>query len=95
MFVAPQFRTSVSALTLRPGKDSVLYDIEERNQHEVDVATCFMLISCLHYSLTLQIEAIRSSDTSIVFEPLHGLIPEDRTLHSDRCESLKSCFIAT
>jgi hypothetical protein len=52
------------------------------------LTTCFMLVSCLAYSSTLKMEATCSSDMS-PFNGLHGYIPDDRTLHSHRCESLK------
>jgi hypothetical protein len=51
----------------------------------------FMLVSCLAYSLTLKVETIRSSETSIDFQRTERrYIPDDSTLYNHRCEYLKS-----
>jgi hypothetical protein len=43
---------------------------------------CFMLLSCLAYSGTMNMEATCSSKTSVDFHQItQGYIPEDRTLH--------------
>jgi hypothetical protein len=50
-----------------------------------------MMVSCPAYFLTLKIEAIFSSETSIDAErTTQRCIPEDGTLHNHRCENLKS-----
>jgi hypothetical protein len=67
-----------------------------RNQHERGskqslLATCFMLISCLVYSLTLMMEMTCSSETSVDFQWMtQHYIPEDRILHNHWCENLKA-----
>jgi hypothetical protein len=44
-------------------------------------ATCFMLVSCLAYSVTLKMEATCSSKTLVDFQrTTWHYIPEDRTL---------------
>jgi hypothetical protein len=49
-----------------------------------------MMLSCLAYSSTLQMEAACSSETSVHFhETTQSDIPEDKTLHSHRCENVK------
>jgi hypothetical protein len=46
-----------------------------------------MLVSCLAYSSTLMIEAIRPSETPVDFyRATWRYIPEDRTFHNRRCE---------
>jgi hypothetical protein len=51
----------------------------------------FMLISCLAYSSTPQMEVICASKTLGGFQrTTPRYIPEDRTLHNHRCENLKS-----
>jgi hypothetical protein len=55
------------------------------------LATCFMLLSCSAYFLTLKMEAICSSEKSVHFQwTTRRYIPEDRTLHNHCCENLKS-----
>jgi hypothetical protein len=50
------------------------------------------LVTCLVYSATLMLEAIRSSETSVDFNRItRPYIADDRTLHNQRCENLKSC----
>jgi hypothetical protein len=45
----------------------------------------------LNYSLTLKMEAIRSSETSGATQrTTRRHTPEDDTLHNHRCENLKS-----
>jgi hypothetical protein len=45
------------------------------------LATCFMNVSCLTYSSSLKMEAIRSSETSVEFKrATRRYIPEDRPL---------------
>jgi hypothetical protein len=54
-------------------------------------ANCFMLFSCLDYSLTLKMEATRCSKTLVDFQQATWhYIPEVRTLHNHSCEDLKS-----
>jgi hypothetical protein len=51
----------------------------------------FTLVSCSAYSLTLEMEATYSSETSVDFQRnTQPYIPEDRTLHDHRCENLNS-----
>jgi hypothetical protein len=58
-------------------------------QNFLRVARCFLLVTCLAYSSTLKMEAVRSFKTSAYFyETTRRHIPEDCTLH--RCEDLKS-----
>jgi hypothetical protein len=55
------------------------------------VATCFTLVSCLAYSSTLKVEATCSFETSVDFQKTtRPYIPEDGTIHNQRCENLKS-----
>jgi hypothetical protein len=57
------------------------------------LATCFMLVSRLTYSLTPKMEATRSDETSVEFQlTTWYYIPGDRTLRNHRCESLKSYY---
>jgi hypothetical protein len=50
-----------------------------------------MLISCLAYSSTQNMEAIYSSETSVDFHRIsRRYIPEDGTLHSNPCENFSS-----
>jgi hypothetical protein len=45
------------------------------------LATCFMLVTCSTYSLTLKMEATYSSETSVDFQRItQRYIPEDRTM---------------
>jgi hypothetical protein len=53
--------------------------------------TCFTLVSSSAYSLTLKMEAIYSSETSVDFQ--RTTIPEDRTPHIHRRENLRLCDI--
>jgi hypothetical protein len=47
------------------------------------LAACFLLVSCLAYSLTVKMETICSSETSVDFHrTTWRYIPEDRTLRS-------------
>jgi hypothetical protein len=57
--------------------------------------SCFMLVCCLAYSLTLKIEATCSTKTSVDFQraTLHYNLL-DRTLHNHCCESLKSYILS-
>jgi hypothetical protein len=49
------------------------------------------LVPCSAYSVTLKMEAIYSSETSVYFQRTTWCyIPEDRTLHNHSCENLKS-----
>jgi hypothetical protein len=54
------------------------------------VAASFMLVSCLAYSSTLNMEAKYSFETSVDFQRTKWrYIPEDRNLHNHRSENLK------
>jgi hypothetical protein len=58
------------------------------------LATYFMLVSCVAYSLTLKMETTCSSETLVEFQwTTWRYIPEDRTLHSYRHENLKSYML--
>jgi hypothetical protein len=65
-----------------------------RNQQEADKhipPICFMLTSCLLYCFTMKMELKCFSETSPDFQRITQFcIPEDRTLHSDRCENVRS-----
>jgi hypothetical protein len=39
----------------------------------LNLAACFMLVSCLAYSSTLKMEGTRSSETSVAFIVLEGV----------------------
>jgi hypothetical protein len=53
----------------------------------------FMLVSCLAYSSTLNMEAICSSENSVNFQrTTWHYISEDRTLHSCHCGNFKCNF---
>jgi hypothetical protein len=55
------------------------------------LATNFKLASCLAYSMTLNMEATRSSEKSVHFQRTTlYYIPEDRSFHNHRCENLNS-----
>jgi hypothetical protein len=54
--------------------------IDEQNFVQL-LATCFMLVSCMAYSLTLEMEVTCSSKTSVDFQwTAQCYISEDRTL---------------
>jgi hypothetical protein len=54
-------------------------------------ATCFMLVSCLAYFSTFNMEATCNPETSVNFQrTMRRYIPEARTLRYRRCENLKS-----
>jgi hypothetical protein len=58
------------------------------------LATYFVLVPCLSYSSALKMEVTSDSETLLYFQQTTlRCFTEDRTLHSDRCESLKSCNI--
>jgi hypothetical protein len=53
--------------------------------------TCLLLVSCLAFSSTLKLVAVRSSKISMNFyQTIRRYIPEDSTLHSHRYANLKS-----
>jgi hypothetical protein len=57
-------------------------------------STCFMLVSCLAYSSTRKMEVTSSYKLSAGFEwTTWHHIPEDKTLHNDCYENLKSCIL--
>jgi hypothetical protein len=53
---------------------------QARNQHEAGSKQSFMLVSCLAYSLTLEMGATCSSKTSVDFSRLHGIISQKTEL---------------
>jgi hypothetical protein len=56
------------------------------------LALCFTLLSCMAYSPIQKMEATCSSETSVNLQrSTRRYIPEDRTLHNHRCDTLKSC----
>jgi hypothetical protein len=67
-------------------KSSVFWDRMSCRPFKVDavLANCFMLVSCVPYFSILKTEATCSSEKSVDFQRRY--IPEDRTLHQDRCE---------
>jgi hypothetical protein len=82
---------SSSGLKNKPGKKAAFL---ARNQ--ALLAARFMPVSCLAYSSTLKMEATCSSGTSVDFQrTARRYIPEDRTLHGHRCESLESYRLHT
>jgi hypothetical protein len=80
----PKFRSN-TPLHLRDQRIS-----QARNQ----LATCFILVSCLANFSTLNIEGTCSSETPDQFQRTAlRYIPEDRTRHSHRRENLKSYIL--
>jgi hypothetical protein len=65
---------------------------ESRWQAEpLSLPPAFTLGYCSAYSSTLKMEAICSSEISVVIQRItRRYIPEDDTLHNHRCENLKS-----
>jgi hypothetical protein len=56
------------------------------------LATYFRMVACLAYSSNLKIDATFSSETSVESQrTTRRYIPEHKTLHNRRCESLRSC----
>jgi hypothetical protein len=56
--------------------------LEAGSKQNVLFATCFTLLSCMAYSLTLKMEEICSSETSVDFQwTTQRYIPEGRTLN--------------
>jgi hypothetical protein len=49
------------------------------------LAACFMLVSCLAYSPTLKMEATCSSETSLNFNKLYGIISQKTELFIISC----------
>jgi hypothetical protein len=55
---------------------------------------CFLLLSCMAYPSALKLEAMYSFGMSIDFRRTTGCyVPEYRTLHNNRCDNIKFCFI--
>jgi hypothetical protein len=70
---------------------------KSRKQHEAcrNLAACFIPVSYLTYSSTLKIEATYSSETSVEFHrTTWRYIPQDRTVHNDRCGTIKTLNIS-
>jgi hypothetical protein len=75
---------------------------QARDHHKVGIiatslpttsnATYFMLVACLAYSLTLQMEVLPCSSKTLVDSELTTQyhISEDRGIHTHCCENLKS-----
>jgi hypothetical protein len=58
---------------------NAIYSGESQHMFQRNVsllAACFMLVSCLNYSLTLKVKAICSSETLMTFTGLHGIISQ-------------------
>jgi hypothetical protein len=54
-------------------------------------SACFVLPSCLAYRWTAKMEVACSFETSMLLHlTVRSYIPEDTTIHSDRCENLMS-----
>jgi hypothetical protein len=52
------------------------------------LATCFMVVSCLAFSLTMKMEATGSSEMPVDFQwTMQCYISEDRTLHNHCCRT--------
>jgi hypothetical protein len=52
------------------------------------IVACFLLVSCFTYCLTLNVESMRSSETSAELRRTTWYcIPEDKTLHIHRYEN--------
>jgi hypothetical protein len=66
--------------------------VEEYAKQETALAAYFLLVSRSTYFSTLNVEAIRYSETSVDLHPTtRRYLPEySSTLHSDRYENLKS-----
>jgi hypothetical protein len=70
---------------------NAVWSIEGQLTFRKKQATCFMLVSCLAYSSTLKMEVTCSSETLAGFQwTTQHYIPQDRTLHKNCCETLKS-----
>jgi hypothetical protein len=63
----------------------------QQNQQATKLATCLLAGFSEPISLTLKMEAICSSETSVVTQrTTRRHIPEDDTLYNHRCENIKS-----
>jgi hypothetical protein len=61
-----------------------------RRNRRMESSTCFILVSCFIYSSILKIEATCSSKMSVEFQQnTRRYIPEDRTLHNEKCHSFR------
>lgn len=75
-----------------------IFKVEEQPKRETSMkqdllAACFILLFCMAYSSTLQMEAICSSETSSCFRrTARRHIPEYNSSHAHRCVKLK-CII--
>jgi hypothetical protein len=59
-------------------------------QKQAFIASCFLIPTSLSFSLTLKMEAVRSSETSLNFyRSTRHHIPEDSTLRNHRCKNIK------
>jgi hypothetical protein len=76
------------------GSERRYLSLKEEGRWRVLLATYFVLVSCLVYSSIQKMEAICSSETSVVFQrTTWRYIPEDRTLRNHRCENLNSYLL--
>jgi hypothetical protein len=60
-----------SSVTVRRIRRASIFRVEEQYKQAVSrayLATCFTVVSCLAFSLTLKIETIYSSETSVYFQ---------------------------
>jgi hypothetical protein len=75
----------------RPARRVVLAVVRIHIEESALLATCITLVSCLTYSSTMKIVETCSSETSINFQrSTRCYIPEDRILHNNSSENLKS-----
>jgi hypothetical protein len=59
--------------------------------HNISIADCYILVSCLACPSTLKMEATSSSRTSVIFRQITcPYIPEDSTFYTHSCENLES-----
>jgi hypothetical protein len=68
-----------------------VFRFEDKFEQEIRtlLAACFVMVSWLSYSLTLKMELMCPSETSVLLQQTtRCYIPEDRTLHNHRCENL-------
>jgi hypothetical protein len=65
-----------------------IFMVEEKAEQDTSMKTGGTLVSCSAYSSTLKMEAICSSETSVVFQRSTRLyIPEDSTLQTKICSA--------
>jgi hypothetical protein len=69
---------------------AIFLDKMLRSPLKVTLPPAFTLVSCLAYFSTLKTEVTCSSEALVDFQrTTRDYIPEDRTLHNQRCKNLK------